>query len=180
MDCSLPGSSVHELLQERILEWLPFLSPGDLPTQGSNLGLLHCRQILYRLSPQGSCVQVGPQAVLCDGGGVMAVLPSGEAPALSAAVLVPRLGSTAGWCSGLGSGAAQYHCSGSLVLWGQRLCPTTGQSCWLGFLSEWDCRMGCFVAVQGLWLGFMLRWDWKLGSAIGEKLEICFPTWAGL
>ena len=96
MDCSLPGSSVHELLQERILEWLPFISPGDLPTQGSNLGLLHCRQILYRLSPQGSCVQVGPQAVLCDGGGVMAVLPSGEAPALSAAVLVPRLGSTAG------------------------------------------------------------------------------------
>ena len=78
------------------MEWLPFLSPGDLPTQGSNLGLLHCRQILYHLSPQGSCVQVGPQAVLCDGGGVMAVLPSGEAPALSAAVLVPRLGSTAG------------------------------------------------------------------------------------
>ena len=35
---------------------LPFLSPGDLPdpgifpTQGSNPGLLHCRQILYHLS----------------------------------------------------------------------------------------------------------------------------------
>ena len=27
MDCSLPGSSVHEILQERILEWLPFPSP---------------------------------------------------------------------------------------------------------------------------------------------------------
>ena len=33
---------------------LPFPSPGDLPNQGSNLGLLHCRQILYWLSHQGS------------------------------------------------------------------------------------------------------------------------------
>ena len=32
---------------------LPFPSSGDLPTQGSNLGLLHCkRQILYQLSYQ--------------------------------------------------------------------------------------------------------------------------------
>ena len=32
---------------------LPFLSPGDLPYSG-NLGLLHCRQMLYHLSHQGS------------------------------------------------------------------------------------------------------------------------------
>ena len=31
MDCSSPGSSVHGISQARILEWLPFLSPGDLP-----------------------------------------------------------------------------------------------------------------------------------------------------
>ena len=31
MDCSLPGSSVHGILQARILEWVAFLSPGDLP-----------------------------------------------------------------------------------------------------------------------------------------------------
>jgi len=31
-----------------------FLLQGIFPTQGSNLGLLHCRQILYHLSPQGS------------------------------------------------------------------------------------------------------------------------------
>ena len=31
-----------------------FLLQGIFPTQGSNLGLLHCRQILYRLSHQGS------------------------------------------------------------------------------------------------------------------------------
>ena len=33
---------------------LPFPSPGDLPNQGSNLGLLYCRQTLYHLSHQGS------------------------------------------------------------------------------------------------------------------------------
>ena len=33
---------------------LPFPSWGDLPTQGSNLGLLYCWQTLYHLSHQGS------------------------------------------------------------------------------------------------------------------------------
>ena len=35
MDCSLPGSSVHGISQARILEWLPFLSLGDLPKPGT-------------------------------------------------------------------------------------------------------------------------------------------------
>ena len=34
MDCSPPDSSVHGILQARILEWLPFPSPGDLPDPG--------------------------------------------------------------------------------------------------------------------------------------------------
>ena len=86
--------TVPEILQARILEWIPFPSPGDLPnpgieprspslqvdyfpaepqgkpknigvgslpflqwiflTQKLNWGLLHCRQILYQLSYQGS------------------------------------------------------------------------------------------------------------------------------
>ena len=33
---------------------LPFPSPGDLPDQGIDLGLWHCRQIIYRLRHQGS------------------------------------------------------------------------------------------------------------------------------
>ena len=33
-DCSPPGSSVHGILQARILEWLPFHSPGDFPDPG--------------------------------------------------------------------------------------------------------------------------------------------------
>ena len=51
MDCSPPGSSVHEILQARILEWVVIsFSRGIFPTQGSNFGLLHCRGILYHLS----------------------------------------------------------------------------------------------------------------------------------
>ena len=36
MDCSLPGSSAHEILKARILEWVPF-PPGDLPDPGIEL-----------------------------------------------------------------------------------------------------------------------------------------------
>ena len=36
MDCSLAGSSVHGILQEGILEWLPCPPPGDLPDPGIN------------------------------------------------------------------------------------------------------------------------------------------------
>ena len=41
MDCSPPGSSVHGVSQARILERLPFPSPGDLLEPGSNSCLLH-------------------------------------------------------------------------------------------------------------------------------------------
>ena len=55
MDCSLPGSSVHGVLQARILEWGCLALPqGIFPIQGSNLGLLPCRWILYPLSHLGS------------------------------------------------------------------------------------------------------------------------------
>ena len=54
MDYSLPGSSVHRILQARILEWvaIPF-SRGIFPTQESNPGLLHYRQILLPSEPPG-------------------------------------------------------------------------------------------------------------------------------
>ena len=54
MDCSPPGSSVHGILQTRILECGYSLLQEIFPTQGSSLGVLHCRQILYHLSHQGS------------------------------------------------------------------------------------------------------------------------------
>ena len=34
VDCSLPGSSVHAIPQERLLEWAAFPSLGDLPDPG--------------------------------------------------------------------------------------------------------------------------------------------------
>ena len=43
------------ILQARILDWVAMPSSrGIFPTQGSNPGLPHCRQILYHLSHQGS------------------------------------------------------------------------------------------------------------------------------
>ena len=34
MDCSPPGSSVHGILQARILEWVAILFSGDIPNPG--------------------------------------------------------------------------------------------------------------------------------------------------
>ena len=40
MDCSMPDSSVHGIFQSRMRSGLPFPTPGDLLTQGSNLHFL--------------------------------------------------------------------------------------------------------------------------------------------
>ena len=54
MHYRLLGSSVHGVLQTRILEWVAITySRASSLTQGLNLGLLYCRQILYQLSYQG-------------------------------------------------------------------------------------------------------------------------------
>ena len=42
MDNSLPGSTVHGILQGRILEWLPFPSAGDLPNPGRDQTQVSC------------------------------------------------------------------------------------------------------------------------------------------
>ena len=55
MDCSPLGSSVHGILQARILEWVAMPSSrGSFLTQGSNPGLLHCSQILYHMNHRRS------------------------------------------------------------------------------------------------------------------------------
>ena len=38
VDCSLPSSSIHGILQARILEWVAISSPGDLPHPGTEPG----------------------------------------------------------------------------------------------------------------------------------------------
>ena len=60
MDCSPPGSPVHGILQAGMLEWVNhFLLQRIFLTQGSNLGLVHCRQILYQLSHQRRLIHRG-------------------------------------------------------------------------------------------------------------------------
>ena len=57
MDCmDYIVHTVHGVLQARILGWVGSLSllQGIFLTQGLNLGLLHCRQILYQLNHKGS------------------------------------------------------------------------------------------------------------------------------
>ena len=55
MDYSPPGSFVHEFsLGKNTGVGCHALLQGIFPTQGSNPGLLHCRQILHHLSHQGS------------------------------------------------------------------------------------------------------------------------------
>ena len=57
-DCSLPGSSVHGILQARILEWvaIPFSRGSSQPRDQTWVFRCydHCSQILYCLSHQGS------------------------------------------------------------------------------------------------------------------------------
>ena len=52
--CNPLDYTVHGILQARFLEWVALsLLQGIFPTQESNRGLLHCRQILYQLSYEG-------------------------------------------------------------------------------------------------------------------------------
>ena len=51
VDCSPAGSSVHESLQARILEWVAIsFSRVSSQPRDRTPGLLHCRQMLYPLS----------------------------------------------------------------------------------------------------------------------------------
>ena len=56
VDCSPPGSTVHGILQARILEWvaISFSMGSSQPRDRTWVSLLHCRQTLYPLSHQGS------------------------------------------------------------------------------------------------------------------------------
>ena len=53
-DYSPPGSSVHGILQARILEWVAMPSSRRSQPRDQTWDLLHFRQILYHLNHQGS------------------------------------------------------------------------------------------------------------------------------
>ena len=67
--CDPVDYTVHGILHARILEWVacPF-SRRIFPTQGSNPGLPHCRQIPYQLSHKGSPRIVEWLAYPCSSG----------------------------------------------------------------------------------------------------------------
>ena len=52
--CDPTDYTAHGILQARILHWVAFPFSRGSSQQGSNPGLLHCRQILYQLNQQGS------------------------------------------------------------------------------------------------------------------------------
>ena len=54
MDCSPPHPSFHGILQARILEWVAMSSSRGSSRPRDRTHLLHCKEILYRLSHQGS------------------------------------------------------------------------------------------------------------------------------
>ena len=62
MDCSPPGSSVHEILQARILEWVALPSSKDLPNPGiepeSLMSPFPGRQVLLPLAPPGKSIDI--------------------------------------------------------------------------------------------------------------------------
>ena len=57
MNCSLRGSSVHGILQARILEWVAMPFRGTFPTQGLNPGLLHWQADSLLCEPPGKPVR---------------------------------------------------------------------------------------------------------------------------
>ena len=60
MYCSLPGSSVHgDTPDKNTGVGCHALLQVIFPTQGSNPGLPHCKQILYYMSHQGSSFKKG-------------------------------------------------------------------------------------------------------------------------
>ena len=60
LDCSLPNSSVHGILQARILKWVVIPSPGDLPNPGIQLATSALEADSFPLSFLGS-----PNYMLC-------------------------------------------------------------------------------------------------------------------
>ena len=83
-----------------------------------------------------------------------------------------------GWAYGrLVSEAAHSDCSGTLVLWDQRLYSTVGQGCWLGSLSEVGCQMGSSLP------GFSGQLPWGVGLKVTlcswVEIKTFFSAWMG-
>ena len=54
IDCSPPGSSVHEIFLARILEWVGVPPPGDLPDPGIEPGCPELAGRFFTIDPPGN------------------------------------------------------------------------------------------------------------------------------
>ena len=83
MDCSLPGSSVHGILQARIFEWVAMPSSGEIfPTQdGTHVSYNSCisRQVLFK-------------GFLCGSAGKESACSAGEPGSIPGSARTPREG----------------------------------------------------------------------------------------
>ena len=59
MDCSLPDSSVHGILQAFLLEWVAAPFTGDLPDPGIKLGFPALQADSLPAEPQGKAEKPG-------------------------------------------------------------------------------------------------------------------------
>ena len=66
MDCNPPGSSVHGVLQARILEWVPFTSPGDISNPGIKPGSPELQALFFFFFNLLSHQSVSSVTQLCD------------------------------------------------------------------------------------------------------------------
>ena len=114
MDCSPPGSSVHEISQTRILGGLPFPSPGDLPDPGIEPGSPALQADTSPSEPRGER-DLSLALALCGA----EVLRPGHLPVwvpFSPPRLTPSLFHGTGRCSGPG-----WPTSGLLLPWNKAL-----------------------------------------------------------
>ena len=118
LDCSLPSSSVHgDSPGKNTGLGCHALLQGIFPTQGSIPGLLHCRRILCRLSPQGSpggwqrCLPGEESLCICRDSSISVLSHTGVG--LRAEALAPLWGSWEDrahtWVASHGSGIPKFQ-----------------------------------------------------------------------
>ena len=82
-DCCLPGSSVHGTFPARILNWLPFPFPGDLPASGIEVGSPALQADSLPSEPPGNSQQQQPKKKMYFGRSLVlwssSILPRGGA-----------------------------------------------------------------------------------------------------
>ena len=65
MDCSLPGSSVHGILQTKILKWVAFHSPRDFPNPGTEPRSPALQADSLLSEPPGKPYRIGRESAFC-------------------------------------------------------------------------------------------------------------------